>query len=206
MELSERPSGPPTARVLDLVRCPPKGGLRGMITSPKILGIETHYWGGKTVPCGGSLCQACEEQQPARWHGYCGLLTPQPSRHVIVEITLQACEEIWRWEELNGEILGMKLSLARRADRVNGKILVQVDRIERGAYRLPAPPDLTKNLRIIWGIDARQPRAPEQPGDARTLAANLSPTVIDGHHQPANSEAHGPIESRRLGPPDDLHQ
>lgn len=186
MEMSDRPLGPPTARVLDLVRCPAKGGLRGIITCAKITGTYTHFWGGKTIPCGGSLCQACDEDQSRRWHGYFGIITPDPQRHQIVETTVQACEQIWAWEEINGSILGAKITLARRGEKVNGKICVSLDVSTRGKFRLPKEPDIEKNLRIIWGLDSREIVRELTDDDRQALAAAQRATLIDGHHPNPN--------------------
>lgn len=181
MHLTDRPSGPPTARILDLVRTPPRGGLMGIITTEKIQGTYTHFFGGKTIPCLDSLCQACDEKISRRWHGYFGLLTPKPSRHVLCEIPLQACEKIWEYHGVSGSLRGVKIQLARRNEKANGKVVVSLDTTTIGKFQLPEPANVQKNLRIIWGLDTREGVADDRPADAAALAKVHREVRADGN-------------------------
>lgn len=180
MTFANRPANVITFRCLDLVRCPAKGGLRGIITCPQSVGCYTHFFGGKTVPCGDSLCHACDAQAAKRWHSYVSLLLPNPEKHVICELTLAAAEELWAFEDANPSIREAHITLSRRADRDNGRVSTAFSWAHKGKLRLPNPPDIEQQLRVIWGLDLRESVAQRTTEDEASLAANTREVRING--------------------------
>lgn len=170
MEMLNRPAHVVSFKCLDLTRTPPRGGLRGMITCEKSLGTFTHFWGGKTVPCGDSLCDACEGKAAKRWHSYFSLWTPAPSKHLLVEIPLAAAEELWAWEDRHASLRDTHVTLARRADRDNGRVTITFSLAHAGQLALPSPPDIEQQLRVIWGLELREHVSPTTAADTAALA------------------------------------
>jgi hypothetical protein len=180
MAFQNRPPSVITFRCLDLVRCPPRGGLRGLLTCERSIGTYTHYFGGKTVPCGDSLCAACDAQCAKRWHSYVSLYTPAPEKHVICEITLAAAEELWAFEDQNESIREAHLTLSRRGDRDNGRVSTAFSWAHKGKLRLPYAPDLEQQLRVIWGLELREKLANTTPADVASKQKATRETRING--------------------------
>lgn len=180
MEFQNRPPQTLAFRCLDLVRTPARGGLRGIITCDRSIGTFTHYFGGKTVPCGGSLCQACDDHCAKRWHSYLSLLLPSPEKHVICEITLAAAEEVWAFEDKNPSLREAHITLARRGDRDNGRVSASFSWAMRGKLQLPPAPAIEQNLRVMWGLDLREHLGNHTPADAQATEGATREIRVNG--------------------------
>jgi len=61
---------------LPLVRTPANRSLKAVVTSDALIGTDTHFWGGHTVPCERPECDACNHGIAYRWHGYLSAYNP----------------------------------------------------------------------------------------------------------------------------------
>jgi hypothetical protein len=136
----------------DLRRTPPDRTLVALITSDKFYVVATHYWGGRTVPCEGEHCKACEANSPTRTHVYLTAVESKTHDHFIFECTAKAALPIEEYGKAHGTLRGC-LMRAHRPKRIkNGGVEICVQPIDLTTIRLPAEPNIPKALCVIWQI------------------------------------------------------
>lgn len=167
---------------LPLLRLGPQAALRAAITSPDVLGVLTHFMGGRTLACIQGDCPGCESKLPQRWEGYLGVVTTKPSRHIILGITPGAALGIGDSAPDPHNLRGLLLVAERIGKRANARLRARVEEVELGQLRLPDPPDLKAHLLHIWGLD--QAHAGNDHPDYRAEVLRTygrSPGATDGN-------------------------
>lgn len=146
------PPDDPRGQGLPIVRTPAARSLRAIVTSDHLIGTDTHFWGGHTVPCERPQCDACEHGVAYRWHGYVCAYQPDDQLHFIFEMTAQAAQafneylkehetlrccqfEAWRWKHVR-----------------NGRVIIKCERSAIATHALPKAPDLQNLMAIIWRL------------------------------------------------------
>ncbi len=149
---SDRPPAPDAERALPIRRTPANGQLVAAVTSPELIGTNTHFFGGHTVPCEAPDCEACGKGVPWRWHGYVAAIQAQTRMHFIFEFTAQAGEIFRDFYKLNSTLRGCVFCAERMHHRANGRVILSCKPGDLAQLNLPAPPDLEACLAIIWHV------------------------------------------------------
>jgi hypothetical protein len=142
----------PAGRPLPLRRTPAAGSFNAIVTSPDLTGTDTHYWGGRTVPCERPNCPACREGIGYRWHAYFGCLQAHTRAHILFEVTAQAAETFVAYRQAHGTLRGCLFSAQRWQRRPNGRVIIQTKPADLAQITLPPAPDVCAALAIIWGL------------------------------------------------------
>jgi len=145
---------PPDSRSgsLPLLRTPATRPLQGIITSPRLIGTDTHFFGGHTVPCERPNCKACLEGIPYRWHGYVAAYSIHSNLHFVFECTAQAATPLIEYQHDHGTLRGCRIEAYRWHKRPNGRVIIKCTTDATPLNVLPPPPDLTKIMAIIWSL------------------------------------------------------
>lgn len=149
---STSPPPEPHGNALQLVRTPPIGSLRAIVTSSDMIGCHTHFWHGRTMPCEVENCKPCQEGMPFRWHAWLSALTAKVKQHVLFEVTAQAAEHFVQYREANGTLRGCLFEASRPSRRPNGRVHISTRPACLSDIRIPDEPNLISALSIIWNI------------------------------------------------------
>ncbi len=147
---SNRPPDDNRERALPLKRTPAMGRLEGLITSHDLIGTNTHFYGGHTVPCESPDCEACQKGIPWRWHGYVSALQNHSHLHFIFEFTAQAADTFREYFKHHNTLRGCMFHAERMHHRPNGRVILQTKPADLSKVVIPTQPDLEACMRIIW--------------------------------------------------------
>jgi hypothetical protein len=167
----------------DLKRTPPDRPIVGIITSAKILGAYTHFWGGRTVPCEEPHCPACEEGMPSRWHCYVGFLCPKTRDHCIFECTGRAARAFEDYTRAHATLRGCHFMAVRPKRRKNARVEITVKPYDLTKITLPPEIDIIRALCTIWQIPSEAIDAPLD--DPTNPNLKILPGSISLMRQPA---------------------
>lgn len=151
---ADRPPPVKSLPHLPMKRLGPGEKLTGALTIHAMIGIYTHFWQRRTLPCGGEQCPACADNRPRRWEGYISLWTPTPSKHVIIALTPGAAADLSNELGPIGNDRGRIIVVERLGKRPNGRVVARAAEESRPESGLPPMPDLRAHLIHIWGLDA----------------------------------------------------
>ncbi len=192
-QFTSRPPAKPTGYGLDLIRTPANGRITLALTCENIIGCPTHWYGGRTIPCEEVECPGCAATVSWRWHGYVSGLVAPTRRQVLMEFTAQASETIADYHDSQGTLRGSFLVAQRHRNRHNGRVIVALHAAELEKLNLPAPPDVTASLAIIWNVpqtaiavDGKTDRGPRltvndpEKGNNRPAAIATGPPTAAG--------------------------
>jgi hypothetical protein len=159
----------------DLVRTPADGTFQAIVTSEDLIGCFTHYWGGRTVPCEGDPCPACEKLQSSRWHGYLSCFNPRTREHVLFEFTQKAAFALAEYRDAHGTLRGCHFQAFRPKRRKNSRVVIECKPADLTKITLPKPPDLVRAMSTIWQLPATA-FAPDKAVDSHsTLSTKTEP-------------------------------
>ncbi len=151
-KFTDTPPTDPRGHALPIIRTPAQKKFQIVLTAPTMIGTNTHFWGGKTVPCETPECPACQKGVPYRWHAYTsGVLQPN-NLHVIYELTALASENLVTYRKNHGTLRGCLVSAYRWRGAPNGRIVLKCEPCAQPVETLPTPPDLVTCLSIIWQL------------------------------------------------------
>lgn len=139
-------------RSLPVIRTPARAKLHACITSNKLIGCNTHFWGGHTVPCTKPACEACDAGVVYRWHGYVSGIVKGTHEHILMEFTAQACDVFDAFTEKHGSIRGAEIIASRRPASHNGRVMISIRPADLTNVVLPEGPDLREQLCHLWNI------------------------------------------------------
>ena len=174
---STEPPPVPQHMGFKLRRTPPDAPLTAIVTSPDLIGCNTHYWGGRTYPCEMPDCKACNASIPFRWHAYLSAYDDHTHEHFLFECTAHAALAFRDYRAAQGTLRGCFFQALRPKRGKNGRIEIITKPADLTRCTLPQPPDLVRAISVIWqlpslalptstGLDgAKQIRA-----NARTIA------------------------------------
>lgn len=146
----------PRGTAYPLKRTPPGGKLVAAVTSEDLLGCDTHFFGGHTVPCERPDCEACSKGMPFRWKGYLSALDNRTALHFIFEFTLQAAEPFKQYRLAHGSLRGCRFEATRLHNKVNGRVIISCRPVDMLKVTLPKTPDIAACMAIIWNLPAGQ--------------------------------------------------
>ena len=149
---TQSPPTDPRGHGLPLIRTPASGCLRAIITSDNLVGTDTHFWGGHTVPCERPNCAACHEGIAFVWHGYLAAFNPSDSLHFIFEMTCQAAHIFNDFRQKHGSLRTAMFEAYRWNRRKNGRVIIKVEHSATPSKALPNAPQIEKVMSIIWRL------------------------------------------------------
>jgi hypothetical protein len=162
----------------DIRRTPQAGAVHGIITADDILVCDTHFFHGRTSPCErpqtdhpstdcvGS-CPACAQAIPYRSHVYISCFDANRHEHFIFECTTHAAKPLAEYRAANKTLRGCILHATRPKGAKNSRVVIETNTANLAKLTIPAPPDLTLALSIIWRL------AKNAISEAREKAAQM---------------------------------
>jgi hypothetical protein len=136
----------------DLKRTPADKPLQAIVTAEALTITNTHFWGGRTVPCEMPDCEACNAAVPFRTHVYVSAFDPKTHSHFIFECTEHAARALAEYIAANKTLRGCYFSAARPKGSKNGKVCITTRPADLTRVSLPAPPNLILALSVIWRL------------------------------------------------------
>ncbi len=147
-----RPGGDDSATQYRLVRTPANGALTFTILSHDMVGVRTHHWAGRTIPCTEVECPACGGNQADRWYGYViGRLIPT-KEICLVEFTPPCGKLLEKVFAKNRTMRGHDAKLFRAQNRPNGRVMMRILEQLEDRENLPKAPAIEPILLAIWGL------------------------------------------------------
>lgn len=139
----------------EIKRAPAEGTMKLLIYSSYTLGVETHYWLGRTGPCPNLNCAACKAGHRSRWKGYLLAQDLKGQGQIVFEFTPPGQKVLKdAWKQF-GTMRGMQIVVGRHGKKANSRVAIQV----RSQANLPvdAVPDYSvwPILSRIWGLHER---------------------------------------------------
>jgi len=142
----------PRGHGLPLLRTPAARPLAAIVTSDNLIGTETHFWGGHTVPCEGPECEACQSGIAYRWHAYLSAFNPDDQLHFIFECTAQAAQTFAEYRTDHKTLRGCQFHAYRWKRAKNGRVIIKCETSGINPKVLPRAPDLCRIMAIIWRL------------------------------------------------------
>jgi len=152
LQFQSQPPMESTKSAFRLLRTPTRGKLELYITSPDLIGCWTHFWTGRTVPCTGPDCEACQAGSSSRWHGYVAAVDVKTSEPVVFETTANAAEQLASYRTKNATLRGCHCLASRTSPRPNARVRLLMKPLDLAHTNLPQPMNLQAALCHIWGI------------------------------------------------------
>jgi len=144
----------PRGHGLPLVRTPAARSLQAIVTSPDLIGCNTHFWGGHTVPCEHPKCDACQNGIAYRWHAYLSAYNPDDQLHFVFEMTAQAAQTFAAYRDEHNTLRGCLFEAYRWKHARNGRVIIKCTPSALHPAVLPVAPDLANVMSIIWRLPA----------------------------------------------------
>lgn len=191
------PNEIPKQQSAQLVRTPPTGRLKAIITSPKIIACPTHYHARRTTPCGGpGNCPLCESGLKWRLHGYLSILNTDNLAHQILEVPARTYDALAQWYRNFNTVRGLYIELSRPTQRPNGQIQLIVRRPQTIPESLPDPLPVQWLLCKIWGVPTSDEPPPPEP--QKTPARHRTEKPIDTAKTSGNNGDHKHVTGQSL--------
>jgi len=173
---SNQPPSTSDQPALPIRRAPANGQVIGIVTCDDLIGCDTHFYQGHTIPCERPDCEACRHAIPFRWHGYLSAIDQRTNMHFLFEFTAQASDSFIQYRDVHNGLKGCLFQAQRLHRRPNGRVVIQTKPAPIEKIRLPKPPDLLRCLATIWQIPF------EQLSADRRLKAAPAVSVTPGLH------------------------
>jgi len=146
------PAASEEALRLKVVRVTQHVEMVGTVLSERLIGLMTHYVDGRTQACIRNGCLHCLGGMMPRWKGYLHFaLDGTPPREIALEVPAAAGEMIRLTQEAEGSLRGVRLSLRRVGNKVNGQVRVKVSSLRGDVEDLPEL-TLRPMLERIFGL------------------------------------------------------
>jgi len=149
---SSTPPKSQLAEYWDIRRAPAKGDIRGFILSDQVTGLPTHFWGGRTRPCSGELCEACRANNAATWKGYVAVTDDTFTAKWLFELNARVADFLRKKRSELRTLRGSRLMLRRNNGRMNGTIICGFEASCIAASMLPDAPNVEQKLCRIWEV------------------------------------------------------
>lgn len=152
LQFSHHPPIEATRYAMRLVRTPAGGKLHLVVTSDQMTGCWTHFYSGRTTPCTGPDCEACDQGASSRWHAYLSAFDPTAPEHVLFEVTAAAAEAFAAYRVKVGTLRGCEFIARRVANRPNARVHITMKPCDLSKVEIPHEPNVQAVLCHIWGI------------------------------------------------------
>ena len=193
-----------------LKRTPTSGFVQAIVTCESLTVCDTHYWGGRTVPCervqqnpDGSLtageCAACNNSIPYRVHVYVSALDTRAHEHFIFECTAHAAIAFADYEAANGSLRGCIFHASRPKAERNSKVIIQTNTANLAHVQIPSAPNVIIALCTIWRVPLTQKRETENGRSVKS--ARPSRVQLAAMTQQPDNQPEPPTIGEILGHP-----
>ncbi len=171
----------------DIIRTPQSRPIQAIITCEDLLVCDTHFWGGRTMPCerkkqelDGTItagdCSACNNAVPFRTHVYVSAIDCKSRDHFIYECTAYAAKPLSEYREATGTLRGCVLHARRPKGLPNSRVVIETGTANLSKMNLANPPNIILALTTIWrlpldgmAIDDQRDRDPKVVARKRPL-------------------------------------
>lgn len=147
---SDRPTRSNDNQPFKIYRCPANRPLKVICVSEMLIGCDLHYWKGRSVPCSGNECTACQAGQMPRWRGYFQGFSEDSRTVRIIEVT----ERVWgifdAATKKHGSLRGLGVRIERMNGKVNGPLSATFEGMMKSPGELPEEADLIAILERMW--------------------------------------------------------
>ena len=147
-----KPERDPNNTPYRIHRTPATRELRVIIISEDLIGTNLHFWKGRSTPCTGNNCTACQSGHKARWKGYLQALNENSNTVQIVEITDRVYDAFALQKQKHGTLKGLGVRLSRTNGKPNGPLAAEFDGIKRSPGELPEEANLPGILERMWEL------------------------------------------------------
>jgi len=161
----------------DLRRTPPDHPIRAIVTSETFFVCQTHYWGGRTVPCEAPDCDACRAMSPTRAHCYLSALEAKTHDHFLFECTTKAAYPFQDYLETYHTLRGCEFVACRPKRRRNAQVEIICRPFDITKIYLPKPPNIPAAMAVIWQLP--QSAIDTKPGPPANPNITADKTIID---------------------------
>lgn len=153
---THNPPDDPRGYGLPIIRTPANRTLKAVVTSDQLIGCDTHFWGGHTVPCTRPDCEADKAGIAYRWHGYISAFNPADELHFVFEMTAQAAAKFTTYREEHHTLRCCQFEAWRWGHKKNGRVILKLQHSAIPTHALPEAPDLANVMAIIWRLPIPQ--------------------------------------------------
>jgi len=192
INFSNTPPSDPRGESLTLHRTPTLKPLDAIVTCSDLIGCRTHYYHGRTLPCSGDDCAACQDGMAWRWHAWLSAYTAKTHIHIIFECTAQSAATFVSYRNDHATLRGCLFRAERPSHKPNGRVRITTKKFDLETISLPLPPDLPKCLAMIWNIPTVDLSTPDRSRSMPHLRVNLNPDNL-----PDSSEGNGHFKPRK---------
>lgn len=163
-------------------RTPCGGYLQGIVLSDDLLGCNTHFYRGRTMPCEAPNCSACIEGVAWRYHSYLACVQYDTNVAFVLELTAQASDSFLTYKKTHGTLRGCLFRAQRATPRPNGRVLIQTKPADLSSRALPDAPDLIKLLCHIWNIPSPEMKdVPHHRANPRVARSVPDESINEGN-------------------------
>lgn len=168
---------------LPILRTPANGLLKACVTSDDLIGTNTHFWGGHTVPCTPPDCEACKNGVPYRWHAYLTAIHAKKCLHFLYEMTAPAAEIFIAYRAKHKVLRRCIFEAYRWRSSANGRVMLHCQPHPGDDIVLPPAPNLEAVLAILWQL----PKDNVQETATRSFGRNIEVNPhVPGQNGPSN--------------------
>jgi len=136
----------------NIFRALPGREVKLVVWSDDIFGSRTHWWGGRTIPCKKTGCDACTAFKESRWNGWVLAKRTDNDEKVIFEFTPPAGLTLDQAFNEFGSLRGLQIGTTRVSNRSNAKVHVRIFGVEKNVRTIPKAPDIVPIMARIWGL------------------------------------------------------
>jgi len=179
----------PRGHGLPLIRCPAQTTLEAIVTCDNLIGCDTHFWAGHTVPCTKPECDPCTDGNRWTWHAYLSAYDPKSDEHFIFECTQRGAMPFKEYFRAHHSLRGCQFQAYRWKRAKNGRVQIKCTPTAFNHNLLPKPPILQNVMAIIWklpmpntwvaGAEHGHPRIHADP-DLQGQSTRLGPNGTGG--------------------------
>jgi len=124
-----------------------------VILSPFVMGYDTHWTSGRTMPCTKRTghCKGCEVHAPYKWIGWLHCLEIGQKEEFFLELTDHAFYDAERARGAHATYRGLSVIWIRKRSSMKSPVvctLINPDSIDND--RLPPSKDVEPALRVAW--------------------------------------------------------
>jgi hypothetical protein len=148
---------------LKLLRCPQGSLPPFVILSPSQFGGDSHYYGGRTIPCEGRECPYCAVHSKRIWKGYLAVWDAKHRTTGIIEFTKPCLETIRTYKAAHGTLRTHSIELHRAGKKINGSLSVILAPTAWADADIPPPPDVIAILTRMWNQRPETILKPQPP-------------------------------------------
>jgi hypothetical protein len=179
---TNRPPADASSNSYRIRRTPSGSPITAIVTCDDVVGCNTHFFKGRTVPCEQPDCEACNEGLAWRFHAYVSALDTASNECFLFECTAQVAETFFSYRQQYATLRGC-LFRARRATRhPNGRVLLEVKPVDLTQRKIPDEPNIKKMLCQLWNVPYNEVIEADHHRPCRRLHKNRTqPDELEGN-------------------------